>query len=109
MAKQDNDNKNLDAAAYEQEIERLRAQLAEKEESERTLLSSNEELQRQLQSSEEEVAKDKIFVTHEKKKYQVMAGSFYADGERIEAKDLQKNPDLIKNLIDRKSGILREV
>lgn len=93
--------------AYEDRIAELEAQLSAKTESEQTLLNSNAELQQRLQSTEEDLDRVKVIVTHDKKKYEVLTPKFSYQGQAYEAKDLKNNKEVVAELIEKKSGILR--
>lgn len=83
----------------EQIIEELKAQLAAQKE---IIAGQNE----QLQAAEAGAAEGRPVVSHNKQLYRVVAGKFEIDGTTIKASELKDKPELIKKLVDAKSGVL---
>lgn len=101
------DKKNIED--LEAELAELKEQLAAKEEAEATLLETNDELQKQLESSERTVEEVKVIVTHDKKKYAVITPSVQYAGTRYLAAELKKNPEVVKALVEKGSGVLKAI
>ncbi len=63
----------------------------------------------QIKQAEAEQVFAGIVVSHEKAQYKVLAPKFSYEGTEYKAEDLKTNKDLVKELIEIKSGILEKV
>lgn len=60
----------------------------------------------QLQASEAQGTEGRPVVTYHKQHYRVLAKQFDVEGTTIQALELKGKPDLVKKLVDAKSGVL---
>ena len=84
----------------EQQIAELKAQLAAKDE----IITGQAE---QLQVSEVAASEGRPVVSHNKQHYRVLAPQFDVEGTTIKASELKDKPELIKTLVEKKSGLLQ--
>ena len=91
----------------EQQIEALKNELAaQKAESEAkdAIIEGQAE---QLAAAEIQGAGSLPVLTHEKKRYQVLAGQFLVEGKLVKAEDLKTDKTLVEKLVTSGSGILQ--
>lgn len=87
--------------------------ISELEKENSTLKKENEEalaLNQELQKKVEEAGLTGPAlpeVKHEKKTYQIVIPKFRLKGETITAEELQKRPELVKQLVKEESGVLK--
>lgn len=91
----------------EQRIEalekQLAAQLAESEAKDAIIEGQAE----QLAAAEIQGAGSLPVLTHDKKRYQVLAGQFLVEGKLVKAEDLKTDKTLVETLVTSGSGILQ--
>ncbi|UOR06734.1 hypothetical protein MUN82_06445 [Hymenobacter aerilatus] len=93
----------------EQVIENLKAQLAAKDAQiaeQETVISDQTEA---LKAAEAQGAGALPVISHEGKRYKVVARKFNVDGDTVEATTLKTNKELVAKLIEKGSGILKEI
>lgn len=107
MAKEESNEKvNQELADLQAEIARLQEERDNAVKERDSALTVNDDLQKKLEETEATVDKVMIVVTHNKKKYKVAAKQFQFGEEVYKAEDLKKNADIVKALIEKKSGLL---
>ncbi|WP_375435081.1 hypothetical protein [uncultured Hymenobacter sp.] len=84
----------------EQIIADLQAELA----ASKQIISGQAE---QLQAAEAGAAEGRPVVTHDKKHYRVLVKQFYFNGVEIKAAELKDKTDLVKELVEKESGVLQ--
>ncbi|UOQ99893.1 hypothetical protein MUN81_10420 [Hymenobacter sp. 5317J-9] len=90
----------------EQEIAELKRQLAEsnaEKEAQASIISTQEE---QLAAAAVQGAGALSVVTHDKKRYQVLAGRFSLKGVSITHQELKSKPELVQQLVEENSPLL---
>lgn len=91
----------------EQKIAALEKQLAETLEESRAKDSIIETQDEQLKAAEIQGAGSLPVLTHDKKRYQVLAGQFTVEGKLVKAEDLKTDKSLVESLLTSGSGILQ--
>ncbi|MFC7669297.1 hypothetical protein ACFQT0_19510 [Hymenobacter humi] len=90
----------------EQKIEQLEKQLAAitaESEAKDAIIEGQTE---QLAAAEIQGAGSLPVLTHDKKRYQVLAGQFTVEGKLVKAEDLKTDKSLVESLLKSGSGIL---
>lgn len=98
------DNKAL---TPEQQIEALKQQLAAHKEESAAKDAIIEGQAEQLKAAEAQGAGALPVVTHEKKRYQVLARKFIYKDVEVDANQLKTDKDLVKALVESGTGILK--
>ena len=91
----------------QEQIAALKAELASKTQDGETLLATNAELQAQLVESEKTVEEVKVIVKDGKQRYEVITPRVQVAGKTYVAADLKKLPEVVKALVEKRSGILK--
>lgn len=103
-------------AELEEELEGVKTQLADsRKEGERLQQENaelNEELTRLIEQLEQVATEQKVgrpVITVGKKRYQVNSRVIILAGQRYTPEDLKEHPDVVAQLLKRKSGALTEI
>ncbi|PSR53905.1 hypothetical protein AHMF7605_10440 [Adhaeribacter arboris] len=96
------DNTQNQPLSAEEELKLLREQLAAKD----SIIAEQLE---QLDLAEAQKGNPLPVVSHDKKKYQVLAAQFQFEGKEYQAEDLKSDKDLVKSLIHGGSGLIQEI
>lgn len=91
----------------EQKIEALEKQLAQVQSESQAKDAIIEGQSEQLAAAEIQGAGSLPVLTHDKKRYQVLAGQFTVEGKLVKAEDLKTDKSLVETLVKAGSGILQ--
>lgn len=92
--------------ALETENSELKEQLSKLESDSKTTI---EELTKQLKAEASKVSGNKVVVKHDKRSFEVVIPKFRHEGEEISAEELAKKPQIVKELVESGSSVLKEV
>lgn len=90
--------------SVEKTPEQIIAELQEQLQAQQGIISGQAE---QLKAAEAQGVEGRTVVTHEGQLFRVVAKQFsVGDGDPIQAEELKNKPELVKKLVDAKSGVL---